>query len=99
MIRTFSFSKASLTGLVALWTGTTGLDSLESAIAKVILGMKQDVSSGAKSITRAAYLSATDGNKKAKQQRNSNWVNKSRSRSGTALGSGKLLPDEGGRKN
>ena len=33
MIRTFSFSKASLTGLVALWTGTTGLDSLESAIA------------------------------------------------------------------
>ena len=33
MVRTFSFSKASLTGLVALWTGTTGLDSLESAIA------------------------------------------------------------------
>ena len=38
MSRTFSFSKASPTGLVALWTGTTGLDSLESAIA--IIGSK-----------------------------------------------------------
>ena len=38
MSRTFSFSKASLTGLVALWTGTTGLDSLESDIA--IIGSK-----------------------------------------------------------
>ena len=45
MVGTFSFSRASLTGLVERGTGATGWDSLESAIA-IGLKVRGEVSLG-----------------------------------------------------
>ena len=42
LCRTFSFNRASLTGLVDRWTGTFGLESLESAIAILFLEIPKE---------------------------------------------------------